>query len=191
MKAIYIDSCSARLLVIVINGDKIATRQTDGVSLRHNNIILPYLDEVLVDVGLAIGEVEHIACGIGPGSFTGIRLGVTTCNGLSFSTGAKRIAMNTLESIAYNTSDDTLVLIDARHGNYYGGEYALGQEVRLSNYTDEDIQTFNGDVIVWGGLHNIDNIIAVIADKISKCYFTTQLSPLYLKKSQAEREAGC
>lgn len=191
MKAIYIDSCSARLLVLAVNGDKIAMRQTDGTGLRHNSIILPYLDEVLGDVGLAIGEVEYIACGIGPGSFTGIRLGVTTCNGLSFSVSAKRIAMNTLESLAYNTSDDTLVLIDARHGNYYGGEYALGQEVRLSNYTDEDIHTFNGDVIVWDGLHNIDNIIAVIVDKISNDDFTMQLSPLYLKKSQAEREAGC
>ncbi len=191
MKAIYIDSCSAKLLVIAVNGDKVASSQSDGVSLRHNNIILPFLDKVLCDVGLAIGDVEHIACAVGAGSFTGIRLGVTTCNGLSFSTGAKRISMNTFESIAYNTSVNTLVLIDARHGNYFGGEYDGGLEVRLSNYTDEDINTFDGDVIVWDGEHITSNIINVMQRKIAKSDFVDQLIPLYLKKSQAEREAEC
>ncbi len=189
MKGIYIDSCSARLIVIAVCDDRIAVRQSNGESLRHNHLILNYLDEALLEVGLAIGDVIHIACGIGPGSFTGIRLGVTTCNGLAFSNGACRIAMNTFESIAYNTSDDTLVLIDARHNNYYGGEFNNGVEVKLSNYTTEDITTFDGNVIVWDGTHNVDNILAVMSSKIEKEQFVSQLSPLYLKKSQAEREA--
>lgn len=188
MKCIYVDSTNANMCVIAINDDKVEYKTSGGVSLKHNDILLPYLDEVLQKVGMDIANVEYVACSVGAGSFTGIRLGVTTCNGIAFASGAKRIAMNTFSPFAYNSKGKLLVLIDARHGNYYGAEYLDGEEIRLGNYTQNEVDSYQGKTIIIDGQHNIENIIARIKEKISKSDFTNMLVPMYLKASQAERE---
>lgn len=190
MKYLYIDSCSENLLVLAVNGDKSYSIANNGHGLKHNSILLPSVDEALAKVDMDIKDVEYVACNVGAGSFTGIRLGVTTANGLAFSVGAKRISMNAFESIAYNSNGKVLVLIDARHGNYYGGEYLNGEEVTLGNYTTADKDNYDGEVIVWNGEHNVESIARVIEDKITKAEFVDMLTPLYLKLSQAEREAN-
>lgn len=188
MKCVYIDSCSENLLVMAINGDKVDSIIDNGHGLKHNSILLPSLDKALSNVGMDISEVEYVGCNVGPGSFTGIRLGVTTANGLAFSCGAKRVAMNAFEETAYNKECKLLVLIDARHGNYYGAEYEKGKCTNLGNYTDEDKASFDGEVIVWNGTHCVDGVLAVLKQKIADGDFVDMLAPMYLKLSQAERE---
>lgn len=188
MKGIYIDSCNTNLLVMAINGDKVDSIVDSGHGLKHNSILLPSLDKVLDNVGMDISEVEYVGCNVGPGSFTGIRLGVTTANGLAFSTGAKRVAMNAFEELAYNKKCKLLVLIDARHGNYYGAEYADGKCIHLGNYTEEDKVSFDGEVLVSDDTHYVDNVRALFEQKVANGDFVDMLAPMYLKLSQAERE---
>lgn len=190
MNFIYIDSCSEKLFVMAYNQGKYAVRQSEG-NKKHNSVLLPCLDEVLQEVGLNIKEVENIACVVGPGSFTGIRLGVTTCNGLSFATGANRIAVNTFESFAYNNTNHILVALDARHDNFYVGEYNNGKEIMLGNLTLQEVNAFDGEVIFVSNDKNYENIIQMILTKIASKDFVQSFVPLYLKKSQAERELKC
>lgn len=191
MKALIIDSCSEVLLVIAINENKISIKQSEAGGKKHNSLLLPFIDAVLADSDMDIKSVEHIATVVGAGSFTGIRLGVTTANGLAFATGAKRVAMNAFESLAYNSNNDLLVAIDAKHGNYYGAEYKGGIETAIGNYTVQDLENYSGKVVIWDGKHNVENLIKCVDAKINKCEFTNMFVPLYLKKSQAERELEC
>lgn len=190
MNFLFVDSCQNEMFVMLYDNGKYYVRTSDG-NKKHNSILLPAVDEVLAEGGISIKEVENIVCVIGPGSFTGIRLGVTTCNGLAFATGANRVAVNTFETIAYNNINHILVALDCRHGNYYAGEYDNGKEISLLNCTDKDISEFADEVIVWDGKRDIQNIIDCVCDKINNKDFVEMFSPLYLKKSQAERELEC
>lgn len=191
MKILIIDSCSEKLLVVAINGESIAVRTSIAGGKKHNSLLLPFVDEVLKELNIAIKDIEYIAAVVGAGSFTGIRLGVTTANGLAFATGAKRVAMNAFESLAYNSSNGLLIAIDAKHGNYYGAEYSQGKEIAVGNYTNEDLDNFKGEVVIWDGVHNIKNIIECVLSKINNGEFVDAFVPMYLKKSQAERELEC
>lgn len=191
MKGLIIDSCSETLLVVAINGENIAVRTSIAGGKKHNSLLLPFVDEVLEELNIAIKDIEYIAAVVGAGSFTGIRLGVTTANGLAFATGAQRVAMNAFESLAYNSSNGLLIAIDAKHGNYYGAEYSDGKEIAIGNYTNEDLDNYEGEVLVWDGVHNIHNIIECVRRKINNGEFVDAFVPMYLKKSQAERELEC
>lgn len=188
MNFLYVDSCHDQLYVLLYNDGKHYVRKSTG-NKKHNSVLLPAIDEVLAEGGLKINQIQNIACVVGPGSFTGIRLGVTTCNGLAFATGANRIAINTFESIAYNITNHILVGIDCRHGNYYVGEFAAGKQVNMFTSDDKANVALESDFVVWDGERDIDCIIACVLDKIQNKNFVEMLSPLYLKKSQAEREA--
>ena len=90
MNFLFVDSCQNELFVLLYNNGKVSYRTSNG-NKKHNSVLLPTIDELLNESGIKISEVQNIACVIGPGSFTGIRLGVTTCNGLAFATGCNRI----------------------------------------------------------------------------------------------------
>ncbi|MDE6565696.1 MAG: tRNA (adenosine(37)-N6)-threonylcarbamoyltransferase complex dimerization subunit type 1 TsaB, partial [Clostridia bacterium] len=165
--------------------------KTSNGNKKHNSVLLPAIDSLLSESGLQINDVQNIACVVGPGSFTGIRLGVTTCNGLAFACGSNRIAINTFEPVAYNNTNDILVALDCRHGNYYVGQYKAGKEISLFNATEQDLASYNCEIIKWNGEREINKIVDCVLDKINNNEFCEMLSPLYLKKSQAEREAEC
>jgi len=190
MNFLFIDSCQNELFVLLYNNGEIFYSTSSG-NKKHNSVLLPKVDELLNKSGLKINEIENIACVVGPGSFTGIRLGVSTCNAIAFAVGSNRIAINTFESIAYNNINNILVALDCRHGNYYAAEYNNGKEVALLNITEKEIASFEGEVIIWNGERNIDNIVSCVKDKIESKIFVDMFVPLYLKKSQAEREAEC
>ncbi|HRF36345.1 MAG TPA: tRNA (adenosine(37)-N6)-threonylcarbamoyltransferase complex dimerization subunit type 1 TsaB, partial [Clostridia bacterium] len=90
MNFLFVDSCQNQLFVLLYNDGKYFVKTSNG-NKKHNSVLLPSIDQLLAESGLTISEIQNIACVVGPGSFTGIRLGVTTCNGLAFATGANRI----------------------------------------------------------------------------------------------------
>lgn len=187
MNFLFLDSCQNELFVLLYNDGKYFVKTSSG-NKKHNSVLLPAIDQLLAESGLEISEIQNIACVVGPGSFTGIRLGVTTANGLAFAVGANRIAINTFESIAYNNTSHILIALDCRHGNYYAGEYDCGKQVSLLNCTQQYLETCDFYVKIWNGERDIDRIIACVLNKIENKDFVQMLSPLYLKKSQAERE---
>lgn len=187
MNFLFVDSCSDELFVLLYDNGKHFVRTSSG-NKKHNSVLLPSIDEVLAESGLQINQIQNIACVVGPGSFTGIRLGVTTCNALAFATGVNRVAINTFESVAYNNTNHILVGVDCRHGNYYVGEFENGKQISLFNSEDRQDLSTTKDFVVWNGERDIGKIIGCVLDKIAKQNFVEMFSPLYLKKSQAERE---
>jgi tRNA threonylcarbamoyladenosine biosynthesis protein TsaB len=92
------------------------------ISLTHSERLMAVVDRLLHDCGWEIGRVDGLAVSIGPGSFTGLRVGVATAKGLSLALGIPVAAVPTLDALAFNLPfADTPVcpVLDARKGEVY------------------------------------------------------------------------
>jgi len=92
---------------------------------RHAASLLVCLDGLLARVGRRLDEVDRIALAIGPGSFTGLRIGLATALGLAFGTPRKLVPVPTLAALAFQARVSGLCapLLDARRGEVYAGLY--------------------------------------------------------------------
>lgn len=95
----------------------------------HSQTLLPAIRDILNQVNLTMSQVDGIAVSVGPGSFTGLRIGISTVKGLAFSTGIPCIPVSTLEALAMNAAafEGALVcpLMDARRGEFYSAWYRI------------------------------------------------------------------
>ncbi len=90
--------------------------------------LLPALDALLAAASVALAAVEGFAVSIGPGSFTGLRIGVATVKGLAFGTGRRAVGISTLAAIAGHASGPGPVaaVLDARRGEVYAAGFEAG-----------------------------------------------------------------
>jgi tRNA threonylcarbamoyladenosine biosynthesis protein TsaB len=108
----------------------------------HTQKILPFVEEVLAEAGVSLTQVDAIAFGRGPGSFTGVRIGVATAQGLAFGADKPMVAVSTLQAMAQQAyashkAAHCLAAIDARMGEVYWGEYHL--EEGLMRLVDQEL----------------------------------------------------
>lgn len=119
MKFLGIDTSAKRLAVVAKNGEQVFLSDVD-CAMQHSVRLMGEVDAVLQRAQLSVKECDFIACVVGPGSFTGIRIGVATVKGLCFATEVPALAVTSLEAIAYAEEDENkLALVDAGHGHVY------------------------------------------------------------------------
>ncbi len=97
-----------------------------NVKVTHSERLLPGLDHLLKTAGLAIGDVDVIAFSAGPGSFTGLRVGLSLVKGLAFAAGKPVTAVPTLEALAWNLPFSPVpvcTFFDARKKELYGAVF--------------------------------------------------------------------
>ncbi|WP_349917662.1 tRNA (adenosine(37)-N6)-threonylcarbamoyltransferase complex dimerization subunit type 1 TsaB [Aeromonas veronii] len=132
------EACSAALLV----GDKVFSRWEEAPR-DHTRKILPMVQAVLEEAGLSLDQLDAIAFGRGPGSFTGVRIGISVAQGLAFGAGVPLIGISTLAAMAQGVhrlegADKVLSAIDARMNEVYFGRFDL----------QEDCMVLVGDEVV-------------------------------------------
>lgn len=119
------EACSAALLV----GEQVFSRWEEAPR-DHTRKILPMVQAVLDDAGITLDELDAIAFGRGPGSFTGVRIGIGVAQGLAFGAGVPLIGISTLAAMAQGAhrldgAEQVLTAIDARMNEVYFGRYEL------------------------------------------------------------------
>ncbi|MBW3809647.1 tRNA (adenosine(37)-N6)-threonylcarbamoyltransferase complex dimerization subunit type 1 TsaB [Aeromonas hydrophila] len=119
------EACSAALLV----GEKVFSCWEEAPR-DHTRKILPMVQAVLDDAGITLDELDAIAFGRGPGSFTGVRIGIGVAQGLAFGAGVPLIGISTLAAMAQGAhrldgAEQVLTAIDARMNEVYFGRYEL------------------------------------------------------------------
>ena len=115
------------------------------VKLNHSNVIMTAIDNLFKMTNLKIQDVDKVAVTLGPGSFTGIRIGVAIAKGLVFGTDKKIVGINELDVIAYNAEgrEEIIVpLIDARKERVYASSYIFEKEKlkRLTDYVNSGLE---------------------------------------------------
>lgn len=133
MKMLALDTatecCSAALLI----EGRLLTREAE-LARGHAERILPMIDELLGEAGIGLREVETIAFGRGPGSFTGVRLAASVAQGLAFGAGLGVVAISDLRALAQRVFDEdsgvthALVCNDARMKEVYWGCFERGSD---------------------------------------------------------------
>lgn len=119
------EACSVALL---INGQLHSRFEICPQS--HSMLLLPMVDEVLKAANVKLNQLDGLVFGQGPGSFTGVRIGIGVAQGLAFSADLPMVGVSTLQAmaqVAFNKQGETQVIaaIDARMGEVYNGFYQL------------------------------------------------------------------
>ena len=191
------------------------------VKVNHSNVIMDAVDSLFKLSGLTIKDVDRIAVTIGPGSFTGIRIGTAIAKGLAYSLKKPIVGVNELDVLAHmgeNREDIIVPLIDARKERVYFSKYRYIDNILLreEEYKDGELREILDDLkgkkvtFIGDGATVNEKLINEILEKdytifskansIPRAGVAAQISlrlpednlytlePLYVNKSQAERE---
>jgi tRNA threonylcarbamoyl adenosine modification protein YeaZ len=115
-------------VAVVRDGGHVASLAVEGRESR-NEKLLPAIDWLLGEAGATIHDVKLFAVTRGPGSFTGVRIGLATIQGLAAAVGQAVCAMSTYEAIGSTVPGRVLVRGDAGRGEFYAGGYEEGNEI--------------------------------------------------------------
>ncbi len=194
----------------------------------HSQTLLPMIDELVKNLNIDLNNIDYLAVSNGPGSFTGLRIGVATIKGLGLSIDKEVVGVPTLESLAFNWQGaDGVVcpIMDARRSQVYAAAYkftqipesqciieqdsymieelceklnALGEKVYFAgdgvpvyrDYLEKNLKVEYQFPSAANCYQNAANI-AVLAEMYAnrgEAQNARDLTPVYLRKPQAERE---
>lgn len=152
MKILSIDTSSKICGIAILENDTLIKEISQDSGLTHSETLMPIIKNTLADINLQLKDIDLIVCDKGPGSFTGIRIGVATTKAFSDSLGIKSIGISSLEALAYNIKSNGIIcsLIDAKNDNVYVGVFEKidNNYILRRNFSTENIydllNEFNG-----------------------------------------------
>ncbi len=196
MKLLALDTTSAvATAAVFLDGVCLLEREADS-SKKHAETALPLIDSLLEEAKVSIREIDCFAVDIGPGSFTGVRIGVSLVNALAFALKKPVIPVDSLAALYEAEGERELpvaCILDARNGNGYAAMYQAGET--LIQPSAVEIEPFlaslpQGEVIVGDALEQKTFPRAKAVGLAALSLMQTargSVEPLYLRSSQAER----
>lgn len=167
MKILAIESsaCSASVAVVQDDG-KILSECYVNTGLTHSQTLMPMVDSALKNAVLKFDDIDLFAVANGPGSFTGVRIGVAAIKGLASASGKECVGVSTLEAMAYNLlgrNCTAVCCMDARCGQVYTASFKIESE-KVTRLTDDEavktesmaqrLSEYSGDIVFVGdGAH--------------------------------------
>lgn len=200
MISLFLDTCNKNIIIGLVKNNELINKK---IFVNDNNLsesLLPIIKETFSEVKIDIKELERIYIAVGPGSFTGIRIGVTVAKVMAWSLKIDIIEVSSLETIASSNTSKKYIcpLIDARRGYVYAGLY----DNELNNIIENkyvSLEQFNEDLkkyedILYLSYENINNSIEPDVDilkiinkhKNDKSINPHKINPIYLKRTEAE-----
>lgn len=134
MMLLSLDSSAVTASVALTDGDTVIKSEFVKSGLTHSETLMPMITRVMS--GHSYDELDAVAVTAGPGSFTGVRIGVSTVKGIAFNNNIPCFGISTLEAIAYNFADTDAVVcavMDARRMQFYNALFKVenSQVIRL------------------------------------------------------------
>lgn len=144
MKILAIETATAWQSVAIVEDDRVLATREQEAGGAHGTLLLPAIDLLLAQSGLKLQDLNGIACSIGPGSFTGLRVGLSTCLGLRAATGLPLVLVPTLEAMARNVGRTSLAIcpvLPSRRGEVYWAIFRGMPDGRLNRVLGEQVGT--------------------------------------------------
>ena len=139
MKVLALETSAKSVSVAVTEDGKVLASSYQNIGLTHSVTLMPLLDGMLKNAGLSLADMELLAVAAGPGSFTGLRIGVSALKGLAWAEDKPCCGVSTLEAMAQNarTFDGTVVCaMDARRSQVYNALFEA-KDGRLTRLTPD------------------------------------------------------
>jgi tRNA threonylcarbamoyladenosine biosynthesis protein TsaB len=120
-----LDTATQAVTAAVHDGERVLAESSVVDPLRHGELLAPGIEQVLRDAGISVNDLTGIAVGVGPGPFTGLRVGIMTARTMSLALGLPVSGVCTLDVIAFAVEVDApfVVAIDARRKEVYWARY--------------------------------------------------------------------
>lgn len=119
MIVLGLDTCLSACSVAVLNGERVLASAREVMARGHQERLAPMARDVMADAGLAFDRLERIGVTVGPGSFTGLRVGIAFAKGLAAALSLPTAGVGTLEAMAADSSGLVFSVIDARREQVY------------------------------------------------------------------------
>lgn len=176
MNILSIETSSKVCAVALLENERLIKEEIIEDENTHSVKLMLLVDKLLNEAKTKISDIDLFACDVGPGSFTGIRIGVSTIKAFLDVTNKKAVGITSLEALAYNVETDEIVcsLIDAKNENVYCGFFKKENGI----YTKIDDLIFD----------NINNIIELAKNKNKKIIFVGNGSIVYKDVIESKME---
>ncbi len=119
MIVLGLDTCLSSCSVAVLDGERVLASAREVMARGHQERLAPMAQAVMAEAGLAFDRIDRIAVTVGPGSFTGLRVGIAFGKGLALALDRPAVGIGTLEALAAEVSGLVFPAIDARRGQLY------------------------------------------------------------------------
>ena len=163
MNYLAIDTSGDLLVIVNANGKK-TVRNLTGCQTKHSLTLMPYIEEAMEELGVSLNNLDFFAVVVGPGSFTGIRIGISAVKGLAAPKNIPCCSVSTLGAMAECFSDRNCIVcavMDARCNQFYNALFEIKDGIitrlcddraLLSDELKQDILNISSDkkIIVCG-----------------------------------------
>lgn len=199
MNYLAIDTSGKNLTVVVENNGQLYTYYDSECGTNHSVSLMPKIEELLLKADLDLKNADFLAVVVGAGSFTGIRIGVSSIKALCFAYDLPALSITSFDTLAYNVKDGkVLSVIDAGHGGFYVAGYSDGNIVLPPSYMlkqELDLIKDGYTIVTSNKIDGIESLTVSVLDGLIKAINAKSnqatkdldlISPLYVRKSQAE-----
>ena len=199
MKTLILSTCTNRIIVAIADNSTIFSFCNEIIENQMSNVIMAKVEECFNNANLCPNDIDKILVAVGPGSYTGIRIGVTIAKTMAWTLNKKIVPISSLELMMSGYNDDKLLVpyIDARRNAVFAGVYNNKLEtiledcyISLTNLNDflidKDYIFISDDSLVESFKPEID--ILKIVNKYAEADGLNPhaINPIYLKQTEAE-----
>ena len=195
MKLLSLDTSAEVCTAAVCDDERLIADMTVNTGNTHSQTLLPVIEQILKISETEIDDIDLYACSTGPGSFTGVRIGVATLKGMAYGKNKPCVSVSTLEALAYNLKGFNGIIspvMNARRSQVYNALFECnnGELTRLCpdraisiSELDEELSTFDKPIYLCGdGYH-------ITVNGMSKT--KAQITPLRLILQSAYSVSQC
>ncbi len=198
MNFLAIDTSGKYLSVIAYREGRAERVFLPSCAMKHSVVLMDEIENALSCANMRPAECDFFAAVVGPGSFTGIRIGVSTVKGLCFACDKKALSITSFDCLAYAENKRVLALADAGHGCFYACGYEENKTIVVSPAycSGEEVSALIAQgftpiatEVLFEGCAVVDpceGLLRAVGAKCGNLIPASELTAMYLRKSSAE-----
>lgn len=199
MKFLAIDTSAKYLGVLAYADGYMERTYLPDCAMKHSIVLMDTIEDVLRRAHMSPKECDFFAVVIGPGSFTGIRIGISTIKGLCFACEKPALSVTSFDTLAYDGGNEPqIALVDAGHGYFYGCAYDAEKRIvhepaymsreEVDKLIQADFSPIAAEALIEGCAVKdpCEGLFSAVLAKAEECASASELRALYLRKSSAE-----
>lgn len=198
MTVLGIDSSATAASAAIIRDGKLVSEIFSDTGLTHSQTLLPMIEKCLQMADFSLKDIDLIAVANGPGSFTGVRIGIATVKGIAFTDNVECVEVSTLESMAYNLPIfDGIIcsVMDARCNQVYTAMFENTDGCKVNRLTEDSAMSIDE---LGEHIKNLGKSVIFIGDGAEICYNklcseidSLHITPINIRKQRASSVALC